>query len=89
MAPSKCNWSEADELPLLLRTTIRPVKDAAEFSTEHGDFNYPRKPRLSCGATEKPFEKDDEAVVAARAWITEHFGQSPAIYITEGRTYRS
>jgi hypothetical protein len=70
------SWSEADELPLLLRTTIRPIKDAAEFAIEPCEIRYPREPRPPL-PTEKPFEKDDDAVAAARAWITSHFGRLP------------
>jgi hypothetical protein len=70
------NWSEADELPLLARTTIRPIRNADEFSIEPGEIRYPREPR-PLRATERPFEKDDDAVTAARAWITAHLGRLP------------
>ncbi len=71
------DWSEADELPLLARTAIRPIKNAADFSILLGDIlQYPREPR-PLRAKEEPFEKDADAIAAARAWITAHFGQLP------------
>jgi hypothetical protein len=70
------NWSPADELPLLVQTLICPIKDAADFSKSLGGLKYPRE-RRPVRPAEKPFEKDVDAVAAAKTWITAHFGQLP------------
>jgi hypothetical protein len=70
------NWSEADDLPLLAQAIIRPI-NPAEFSADIDEgFSYPRQPG-PLHATEKPFEHDDDAVAAARSWITAKFGRLP------------
>lgn len=69
-------WAATDELPLLTRTLIRPIRDAAEFSADLSSLKFPRE-RKPLPPTEKLFEKDDDAVAAARAWITAHFGELP------------
>ena len=70
------NWTEKDELPLLRADRIKPVRDAESFGDVIGGLRlqYPKgggKPRP---ATEPPFSTDEQAVAAARAWLTAHFG---------------
>jgi hypothetical protein len=79
LKPVSEDWSKKASLPILKCDVLRPIKSPELFAIDALSVSLPKdKSALPMkGAVEKPFEKDDEAVAAARAWIVEYFGPTP------------
>lgn len=71
------DWTPEDELPLLRADLITPQRDSKLFAIEPNRVKYLQNSGVSSPIHEVPFLTDDQAVAAAKKWITRNFGKLP------------